>query len=347
TVVETRAATGENAINDLSILVFDASDKLTEYVEASILSNGEIYATLKHATEQRKLLIMANVKAIVNKAKVADPNVFATGAALASIQDKLLLDAAMIIKDPTTGSNITTMPMLSDIITEAKIDEDTPLGTTTAPLQLTHRLTKISAESSVTDMQIESITLRQAPANGGRLLGNNTTPEIAERINYFGADDVATPMMPTSNQPLYMFSSSNTGSTVTKPVEMIVKARYGSDAVATYYHIRLDKKATDAATEKTLFDFNPGTHYKIIFTKVTTPGYPNVNEAIVNEYSNVDYLITDDSNMGEVLTNGQYMLNSSNSDCKIYGDFDPAFEYPIADLLTNAPAHTKIEITPV
>lgn len=321
TVVETRSdkTVDEATVSSMHILVFEdkdgVADKFVEIKEATIATDGTSTAKLSSSDgAKHHVRILANAQTIIDVALAINSDLFNPATATwISVSSALLVGTISTDGSgkPTSALPSTPLPMMSDDVMLNKIEPGiTDVGTTAEPVVLKSGYAKVTLQSTDAKLAVTGVALHNAPAVGGTIF-TTVIPTSATRANYHKANGFV--FGTTQN---YLFPTTVDASVDAPKIDLIIKGHFDGETDATYYRISLSKPATGGTRE--YFNIQANYHYAVTLTSVGVHGYPTIEEAINNPYSNIIY--DTDTEMGDnngMASNGQYCMKITNTNYEV------------------------------
>lgn len=310
-VALTRAVTSENAVTELTLLVFpskDAAAKLEQIQRVSefteINNSYRFTIQLEASASEKYIYIVANTNnklPDISKGITTLTDVRAITSNIVSGEPQLVMSGVKQSAIPSIGL----------------VAEDFVLNRNTA------KVTVKNAEGI--SLQLGEFQLRNCSEAGQILAGAETNADNAPK-------GTATIGQSDPNKPLYTYPSSS----ASQPF-LVVSGT--SNGVTSWYRINLKN------AEENYFSLLPNHHYEVAITKVNGKGYDSADEAAMHDPSGIEATIYDHQpTVYNMVTDGSQELGVSDT-IKVGAQADATAEFSIK-YYPSTPTDLTVKVDP-
>ncbi len=310
-VALTRAVTSENAVTELTLLVFpskDAAAKLEQIQRVSefteINNSYRFTIQLEASASEKYIYIVANTN---NKLPDISKGI-TTLADVRAITSNIVSGEPQLVMSGVKQSAIPSIGLVA---------EDFVLNRNTA------KVTVKNAEGI--SLQLGEFQLRNCSEAGQILAGAETNADNAPK-------GTATIGQSDPNKPLYTYPSSS----ASQPF-LVVSGT--SNGVTSWYRINLKN------AEENYFSLLPNHHYEVAITKVNGKGYDSADEAAMHDPSGIEATIYDHQpTVYNMVTDGSQELGVSDT-IKVGAQADATAEFSIK-YYPSTPTDLTVKVDP-
>lgn len=308
-IVNTRTVDSDKALNDVYVLLFSegATPQLTQLIQASSSDNELYYADVPDGTTDGSFYVAANVGSLLDKSLI--------GKSLAEVKEgvKANLKTAVV---GTSDSFIIESPKFPPMISLEAIEYTGTSGNYgTITLQRTVAKVTVTDASGNAKYKIQGFNAGNAAKTGFLFPQSSLSTEVGNYAGSFNGSYSLDSMMcvPAANMKtaeLYVYETSEAAMPF-----VIVKGTY--NGVVGYHRLNI----WDRGNGEKYYDMVRNYIYNISITNIYTTGYATAKEAIEHPASNRDInvdITVEDGVSRDIVSNGEYYLGVSNSECLFY-----------------------------